>query len=158
MRSIPGFENRYSATESGEIYSHKSKRFLTPRKHTHGYSRVSLCKKDYYIHRVILMTFIGESKLEVNHKNGIKADNRLCNLEYVTSKQNKAHAWANGMYSHIGENNHMSYLTGDAIEKIRQSYAYNDNCAEVARQFGLPHKTVWNYIKNISRATNVEKK
>jgi len=60
---------------------------IRPRKHTHGYLRVQIDRKDYYIHRLVLETFRGiPIGKEVNHKNSNRADNRLVNLEAVTRK------------------------------------------------------------------------
>lgn len=64
-----------------------------------GYVRVSICRKSYFVHRLVLITFQGESKLSVNHINGLKTDNRLCNLEYVTHQQNMKHALETGLWS-----------------------------------------------------------
>jgi len=38
-----------------------------------------------------------DSKKEINHKNGIKKDNRLENLEWNTKSENIKHAWFNGL-------------------------------------------------------------
>lgn len=52
--------------------------------------KVTLCKKDKYVHQLILKTFIGEPKngQEVRHLNGVPTDNRLENLEYGTRSEN----------------------------------------------------------------------
>jgi hypothetical protein len=48
-------------------------------------------QKWFATHRLVLAAFVGESKLQANHKNGNPKDNRLCNLEYVTASQNSLH-------------------------------------------------------------------
>lgn len=45
-----------------------------------------------FVHRLILEAFVGPGKnLQANHKNGKRDDNRLCNLEWVTPKENEYH-------------------------------------------------------------------
>jgi len=50
------------------------------------------------IHRLVAKAFIDNYSeyLQVNHKNCVKHDNRLENLEMVTQSQNTKHAWDNG--------------------------------------------------------------
>ena len=49
-------------------------------------------------HKLILGSFIQKPspKHQVNHKNGIRHDNRVYNLEWVTSRENTLHGWRRG--------------------------------------------------------------
>lgn len=104
-KNIPGHRG-YQASNLGRIRSKKRAWrgwvFLKLSDDKYGYKQVSIQQggkeKSRRVHRLVLMAFSGRSKKQVNHKNGIKTDNRLKNLEYVTAKQNAAHAKANGLF------------------------------------------------------------
>jgi hypothetical protein len=113
---IEGFDYAYKISSFGKVKS-------MPRKFWNGkawwnskekvlklyesnscYLYVSLYKSDgshanYWIHRLVAETFFGKFDLEVNHIDGDKKNNNILNLEFVTSKRNKQHAWEIGLYN-----------------------------------------------------------
>ena len=103
MKLIKGF-NDYSITKDGQVFSHKTNRFKKQFVFPTGYVGISLyinkISKNYYIHRLVAETYLTniESKCQVNHINGIKSDNRVENLEWVTQSENAIHAIKNGLF------------------------------------------------------------
>lgn len=90
----------YFATRDGRLYSDfKNGRWLKPRINRYGYLAVRLYIDkvgiDKTVHRVIAETFIPnpENKITVNHKNGIKTDNSVDNLEWNTIQENTLHGF-----------------------------------------------------------------
>ena len=88
----------YDINEQGQIYSHKTNKFLTGYIDNTGYRTVLLTvegkKKNYLVHRLVAQTFIpNENNLPiVNHKDGNKLNNVVDNLEWVTQSENRIHA------------------------------------------------------------------
>ena len=98
MKDIPGWENLYACTTDGRIWSHRSKKFLTPSKSKRGYLHVTFTRDgkryDYRVHRLVAITYLDnhENKEQVNHIDGDKLNNYLSNLEWVTPEENIEHA------------------------------------------------------------------
>lgn len=111
-KDVPEFEGYYQVSNLGNIKglsrkvsfgrSHRIVKENILKKYSRkrgGYQMVGLFKpgaprnnRNKYVHRLVLSSFVGVVlDAEINHKNGIKTDNRLENLEWVTRKENIHH-------------------------------------------------------------------
>ena len=97
-KTIPEFQN-YQVSNLGRVkslnYLHtKKEKILKPIKTKSGYLKVNLCKenkrKAMLVHRLVCETFLPNplNLPPINHKNEIKEDNRVENLEYCDAKYN----------------------------------------------------------------------
>ena len=124
-------------------------RILNGRQHNHGYRSVSFAVQtniyaNHLVHRVVFEAFNGKIApgLQINHLNGIKTDNRLVNLECVTSQQNNKHAIEFGLSDNKGERHGNSKLTDSNVREIRKLAGCGISQSEIATRFGIGRRTV----------------
>lgn len=117
-----------------------------------GYRRVRYNEKGYLEHRVIAELFLPkvEGKDYVNHKNGIKDDNRIENLEWCTQQENCIHAFETGLsIPRSLEDNPNSKLTKEQVLFCLENYKPRDRqfgARALARKFGVDKTTVANAV------------
>jgi hypothetical protein len=151
---VVGYEGWYEVSSFGRVRrvrgrSHGTRPgyLLKPSHHRSPYLSVSLSREGrtqtIRVHRLVAEAFLGSpAGRQVNHKSGIKADNRLVNLEWVTSSRNMHHAYATGLRTPTppprlrGEQHPESKLTESAVRTIRASRGQVQQ-AELGRQFGV---------------------
>lgn len=112
-------------------------------------------KKTFQIHRLVMLAFAGASDLQVNHKNGIKHDNRLTNLEYVSGHANRAHARSVLDAYPKGVAHPNAKLTEADVRTVLRLSAQGLNDGTIAKVVGctaanvwmIRHRKAWTHIK-----------
>lgn len=156
--AIEGYNNDYFVSDEGDIYSCKynQQSQLKPRMNKRGYLYVNLCKngksKSVMIHRLVAKYFLPDfnETLQVNHKDGIKTNNNISNLEMVTQTENMKHAVINKLLVNPkGEKHWCVKLTEKEVVEIRQKY--KNGCytqQNLAEQYNVSRECIKLIINN----------
>lgn len=151
------FEPNYEVSTLGEVRNSKTKLVKRLRSSRCGYLRVTLYPsgKTYNIHRLVALThLIKPDGLDVvNHKDGVKTNNRVENLEWCDNKHNVRHAYQNGLnqYRDIdGEKNPTAKLTRDIVDEIRQRASYGEKWGYLAKDYNVQYNCIKRIVLNIT--------
>ena len=115
--------------ETGEVKvfsnsKHAKGRELSQYKNKDGYLRIKLNNKNVFIHALVTKFILGERPKDyvVNHKDGVKTNNRPSNLEYVTLAENTRHSVKHGM--HICNRPELlpKYIDGRCKDKVKYKH------------------------------------
>ena len=162
-KSVKNFPN-YEISNRGNVKSYKGifSRILIQTVSTgHGYCQVTLCergrKPQCLVHRLVLEAFIGpcpSGNYEANHKDGIKINNKLSNLEWTTRSKNCIHAAQTGLKIYTGIMNPKAKLRNEEVIEIRRLAKLGIKQILLAKMFKLSEGNVsmivqrktWNHI------------
>lgn len=175
-KPVPGYEEWYEVSNHGRVrswYSNSRRgagrraeqpRLLKPKTHERtGYlvftPRKNGVQKDYLVHHAVAYAFIGPRPegMHINHKDGVKTNNNVGNLEYLTPRENMEHARDElGIpILQAGERHPLSKLTEKQVLEIRSKYPKgNITFRQLAEKYGVSvatisavvHRYNWNHI------------
>lgn len=155
MKEIPRFP-KYQVTTDGKVWSDQSQKFLSQKKTKDGYRFVALYangrREDIGVHRLVAWTYIGAQFdfIEVRHKNGVRDDNRLENLEYGTRSDNARDRVQHGNnYQSKGSRNGQAKLNEEDVARIRYRLSHGDKPKDIANDYGVVKGTIY-HIRNSS--------
>ena len=149
----------YEVSNLGQVRNAQSKRVLRPFLNERGYLKVKLGfsgnNEAFFIHRLVLSTF-GEpcpEGLECGHLNGVRTDNRLDNLAWVTREENAAHKVLHGTARR--DKPGVVKLNPEIVRSIRSRYRKldrpigrtSDNKKELAKEYGLHVSSIVQIVK-----------
>lgn len=149
---IPGYPD-YKCSTHGRIMSKAKHKIWTLLKlnsiGSHGYYVVHLRRgNSFTVHSLVALTFLGPSMgRHINHKSGIKTDNRLTNLEYVTQNENNQHALRNGLINNKGGNHGLARVSDLQALIIREAVKCGYRQCNISRYFKIPAQTINGIIK-----------
>lgn len=164
MTTLPinGLEDSYTISDTGEIYSLISNKYMKCSACTSGYPMAKLyvsydaeTNKRVYVyrrvHRLVAEHFVPnpDNLPVVNHIDGDKSNNSASNLEWCTHKQNSEHAFATGLTPKKERT-----LSDEQLKKCEEAYANGATVAELAAIYGVSRSAV---ERNIAMSTKGRK-
>lgn len=135
----------YAVSDLGQVKNVKTGRVLQQfLRSNDGYLQVSLWNngkgKSFPVHRLIALSFLPtmDNKYYVNHKNGIKTDNRVENLEWCSPTENNYHA------VHLKLVNCIPVKIVDLIDNKEYSF---DSISQAAAYFNIDKRNLARALK-----------
>lgn len=159
-RPVVGYSD-YAVSSFGRVYSFKQTNcrggFLKSCLNTKGYLIVGLSNSgrsvSYRVHRLVLEAFVGPCPLgkEAGHLDGVRTNNRIANLAWITSSENRRHTYLHGTAT-VGERNGAHKLTTEQVKQIRAELKDGVPASWLARDYGVDPATIERINHRISWA------
>lgn len=141
--------DKYEVSELGQVINRCTGKILKNHLTTNGYYDTSIYvgkkQKHFLIHRLIAEHFIPNPNnlLFVNHIDGNKLNNKLSNLEWVTSSENALHSVRTGL-SHVrrGIEHHRNAFSNEDILDIRNLLKTGLSQSKIAKMYNVSQTAI----------------
>ena len=158
-RFVPGLEDLFIVSNEGTIFSVRTEKVLKTRT-SNGYEVLATkiggrngVARLFRVHRLVCEAFHENPQHRdfVNHIDCNKKNNKVCNLEWVTAKENMQHAKENNLLvSCQGTDKVNSKLTELDVLRIKNFYIPRHNiysARRLAKLYGVEKTVIKNIIK-----------
>jgi HNH endonuclease len=132
--------------ETGLIYGPKGRPVGS--RDTSGYLQIDGRTRGFGLqsaHRLVWRAANGPipDGLVINHKNGVKTDNRIVNLELITQQGNVLHAYRTGLKSNRGDKHPSRKLGSADVRGIRRLLGEGATCRDLSLKFAVTVQTIY---------------
>jgi hypothetical protein len=140
---VVGYENEYAVSNTGKIYSHKTKKYLSLINRPDGYISVSFWRNDrsnmYLVHNLVLEAFIGprpEGQEARHYPDTTRSNNNVNNLQWSTHI--------------VNEQDKANILNDDQVIAIKNRLLQVKNYSQVAKEFNVINMTVSQIARGVT--------
>lgn len=156
-RTIDWVDSRYEVSNLGRVRSNIRGKYRILRQWDggRGYLKIEINKKCFLVHRLVASAFIDNPNNfpQVNHKNEVKSDNRVENLEWCTPSYNTNYGSRNArMVRSIQATQIASGMTVPvvAIDDGGNTIARFDSINEASRKLRVNHANIIRCLHGIT--------
>lgn len=148
-KDVEGYEGYYKISEEGDVFSIRSNRNLTPDRDSDGYLIYTLSLngniKKMKAHRLVALAFLDNvnNLPQVNHKNAVKDNNHVSNLEWCSAIENTQHYIKLGLKTiKTGEDCSYAKLNNLSVEEIKEDILSGMRYIDIAEKHNISPATI----------------
>ena len=156
---IDGYEGKYEVSNKGIIKSYaisKKGNILKDRLNKSGYKHVALRRDnkatEFLVARLVAHHFIEKNNnpdITVNHKNGIKTDDNVENLEWMDRSNQMYHAYELGLKKPRKYKPILTYQEAQDIKKVYSKGTHGCSALALSKKYGVSDKVIHKIVNEI---------